>query len=112
HALEDGGFALDPGLPADADRPAGGGLSRPASRAADGVKVRVHDQAWAEDRILADDDRAGGHQAGAVDFDPVADLASGVSANGQQGGAARRIADGNIEPDDAPPPAGGPEPHG
>ena len=66
------------------------------------MKVRVHDQAGAEDGVISDHDRAGGHQPGAVDFDPVTDLDSGLRAKSEQSGPPRRIADGNIAPDDDP----------
>src|SRR5205823_14259508 len=105
HTLEDRGFAVDPGWTADPDRPAARGFSRPASRPANRVKVRVDDQARPEDGVLADHNRAGGHQPGAVDFDPVTDLDAGVRAKGEQGGAARRIADGYIGPEGDPAPA-------
>src|SRR5207244_8872739 len=48
------------------------------------------------DGVVVDHDRAGRHQAGTVDVDPVADVDPGFGAEGEQRGSARLIPDPDI----------------
>src|SRR5207237_8470528 len=62
--------------------------------------------------IVADGNGAGGHQPGAVDFDPVTDFDARVAAKAEDGGPAGAIAHHNVSPEDHPSRAADAQPGG